>query len=159
MLSADLRTEAEQVAYQGVEMNISRTNRGFTLVELIVVIVVLAILSGVAIPKYFDYAAKAKESSTKATIGAVRSALANWNANQQLTVGTGGYPTVAQMQTLGTVMQEPIPANPFKDSNAIVGATWAATPPVSGTAGWAYDATQGKFWANSNTTGVNERLW
>lgn len=134
-------------------------NRAFTLVELIVVIVVLAILSGVAIPKYFDYAAKAKESACKATIGAVRSALANWFANQQLTTGTGAYPTLVQMQTLGTVMQEPIPANPFKDSNTIVQATWAATPPVSGTAGWAYDPTQGKFWANSTTTGINEHLW
>ena len=35
----------------------SHTRRGFTLIELIAVIVVLAILVGVALPKYFDYAA------------------------------------------------------------------------------------------------------
>ncbi|MCX5691737.1 MAG: prepilin-type N-terminal cleavage/methylation domain-containing protein [Planctomycetota bacterium] len=30
-------------------------SRGFTLVELVAVIVILAVLAGVAIPKYFDY--------------------------------------------------------------------------------------------------------
>lgn len=140
-------------------MQLARSNRAFTLVELIVVIVVLAILSGVAIPKYIDYATKAKESSCKGTLGAVRSGLANWFANQQLTTGAGAYPTLVQIQTLGTVMQEPLPPNPYKDSNTIVQATWATTPPVSGNAGWAYDPATGKFWANSNTTGVNEHLW
>ena len=38
--------------------------RAFTLIELIAVIVVLAILAGVAIPKYFDYAQNAKISSS-----------------------------------------------------------------------------------------------
>jgi prepilin-type N-terminal cleavage/methylation domain-containing protein len=133
--------------------------RAFTLVELIVVIVVLAILSGVAIPKYFDYAAKAKESACKGTLGAVRSAIANFHANSIVNNGTATWPTLTQMQTLGAVMQEPLPANPYNNSNTIQAATWATTPPVSGTAGWSYDATTGKFWANSNTSGVGEHLW
>jgi prepilin-type N-terminal cleavage/methylation domain-containing protein len=133
--------------------------RAFTLVELIVVIVVLAILSGVAIPKYFDYAAKAKESACKGTLGAVRSGIANFHANSIVSNGTATWPTLTQLQTLGTVMQEPLPANPYNNSNTIQAATWATTPPVSGSAGWNYDATTGKFWANSNTTGVGEHLW
>lgn len=133
--------------------------RAFTLVELIVVIVVLAILSGVAIPKYFDYAAKAKESACKGTLGAVRSGIANFHANSIVSNGTATWPTLVQMQTLGTVMQEPLPANPYNNSNTIQTATWATTPPVSGNAGWNYDPTTGKFWANSNTSGVGEHLW
>lgn len=133
--------------------------RAFTLVELIVVIVVLAILSGVAIPKYFDYAAKAKESACKGTLGAVRSGIANFHANSIVSNGAATWPTLVEMQTLGTVMQEPLPANPYNNSNTIQAATWATTPPVSGTAGWSYDAATGKFWANSTTTGVNEHLW
>lgn len=133
--------------------------RAFTLVELIVVIVVLAILSGVAIPKYFDYAQKAKESACKGTLGAVRSGIANFHANSIVSNGAATWPTLVQMQTLGTVMQEPLPANPYNNSNTIQAATWATTPPVSGTAGWSYDAATGKFWANSTTTGVNEHLW
>ncbi len=136
----------------------ARKTRAFTLVELIVIIVVLAILSGVAIPKYIDYTANAKASAGKATIGAVRTAIANFYANSALT-GTAAYPTLVQMQTLGGVMQETLPANPYNSSATIAAATWAATPPVTGAAGYNYDATAGRFWLNSTTTGVNEHLW
>src|SRR5215470_16200384 len=88
--------------------------RAFTLIELIAVIVVLAILSGVAIPKYFDYAANAKISATKGVLGGTRSAVANFYANSAAN-GAAAYPTLAQMQTTGTVMQEPIPANAFNN--------------------------------------------
>jgi len=135
-----------------------RKSRAFTLVELIVIIVVLAILSGVAIPKYIDYTANAKSSAGKATIGAVRTAVANFYANSALT-GTAAYPTLVQMQTLGGVMQEALPTNPYNNSAVIAAATWAATPPVSGVNGYNYDATAGRFWMNSNTTGVTENTW
>ena len=134
--------------------------RAFTLIELIAVIVVLAILSGIAIPKYFDYAARAKESATKGALGGVRSSIANFYANSAVN-GTPTYPTLAQLTTVGTVCQEAIPDNPYKTSNAVRAATWATTPPVSTSAaeGWNYDAAAGRFWANSNTTGISEHLW
>ncbi len=138
-----------------------RTRKAFTLVELIAVIVVLAILSAVAIPKYFDYSAKAKESAVKGTLGAVRSAIANFYANAAVN-GTAAFPTLVQIQTSGTVMQEDMPTNPYKStpSNVIAAAVYSASaPPVSGTNGWNYDASAGKFWANSNTTGVAENAW
>ena len=135
-----------------------QVRNAFTLIELIVIIVVLAILSGVAIPKYIDYTARAKESAARATIGAARSAIANFYANSALT-GTAAWPTLTQMQTAGTVMQEALPANPYNNSNTISAATWATTPPVSGAAGYNYDAASGRFWLNSNTTGVTENLW
>ena len=145
-------------------MNTTAKNRGggraFTLIELIVVIVVLAILSGVAIPRYFDYAARARESACKGTLGAVRAAVANYYANQIVTSGSGTYPTLVNIQTLGTVMQEPIPANPYNNSATIAAATYnSSSPPVSGNAGWNYDAANGRFWANSATSGVAENTW
>src|SRR5712671_1598902 len=129
--------------------------RAFTLIELIAVIIVLAILSGIAIPKYIDYAARAKESSCKGTLGATRSAIANFYANSALT-STAAWPTLPQIQTFGStgVMQEAIPANPYVSgatATDIAAASWAATPPVSGTNGWNYDAATGKFWPNSST--------
>ncbi|MBX3377013.1 MAG: prepilin-type N-terminal cleavage/methylation domain-containing protein [Phycisphaeraceae bacterium] len=132
--------------------------RAFTLIELIAVIVVLAILSGIAIPKYFDYAAKAKESATKGALGGMRSSIANFYANAAVN-GTAAYPTLSQLTTIGTVLQEAVPTNPYNNSNAVKAATWATTPPVAGTEGWAYDASAGRIWANSTTTGVNEHLW
>ena len=141
---------------------IERVNRrGFTLIELIAVIVVLAILAGVALPKYFDYSTQAKASSCKGTLGGARAAIANFYANQALTTGTPADPTYVQFTTLGTVMQEPLPDNPYTSPtvNTVRDAdgTWVAgAPPVSGAQGWAYDETNGKFWANTDTAGVDE---
>jgi prepilin-type N-terminal cleavage/methylation domain-containing protein len=140
--------------------------RAFTLIELIAVIVVLAILSGIAIPKYFDYAQEAKKSSVKGTLGAVRSAIANYYANSAVN-GSPAYPLLSALEdytTTNRVMQEPIAGNPFKGGTAadaadVMAATWSATPPVSGNAGWAYDVATGRFWANSTTAGVNEHLY
>ncbi len=136
----------------------TRSRTGFTLIELIAVIVVLAILGGVALPKYFDYAANAKVSATKGALGGVRAGIANFYANSALT-GTAGYPTLVQLQTTGTVMQETIPDNPYVTTspNSIEAGTWASTPPTDGTPGWRYDAATGKFWANSAT--VSENTW
>jgi general secretion pathway protein G len=133
--------------------------RAFTLIELIAVIIVLAILAGIAIPKYIDYAAQAKSSSVKGTLGATRSAIANYYANSALN-GAAAFPAIGVMQTFGVggVMQEPIPANPYQavaTGANIAAATWNAVPPVSGTNGWNYDAATGKFWANTNTVGEN----
>lgn len=132
--------------------------RAFTLIELIAVIVVLAILSGIAIPKYFDYAANAKASACKGTLGGVRSAIANFYSNSAV-AGSAAFPTLVQVQTIGTVMQEALPNNPYNSDATIGAATWAATPPVTGAFGWNYDAASGRFWANSTTSGINEHLW
>lgn len=145
-------------------MQMNAMNRGrvraFTLIELIVVIVVLAILSGVAIPRYFDYAARARESACKGTLGAVRAAIANFYANQLVTVGTGTYPTLTNVQTAGSVMQEAIPVNPYNNAATVAAATYnSSAPPVSGNAGWNYDAANGRFWANTATSGVSENTW
>lgn len=132
---------------------------GFTLIELIAVIVVLAILAGVALPRYFDYAANARESATKGTLGGVRAGIANFYANAAIS-GSPAYPTYAELATLGTVMQESLPENPYNSSEDVRDAdgTWVAgNPPVSGNEGWAYDETNGKFWANSNNVG--EHAW
>jgi prepilin-type N-terminal cleavage/methylation domain-containing protein len=129
--------------------------RAFTLIELIAVIVILAIISVVAVPKFFDHSAKAKEAACKGTLGGVRSAISNFYANQAVN-GSARYPTLAEVQTADTVMMEVVPVNPYNGSATIVGVSWTAGNPTSGAAGWNYDATTGKFWANSDTSGINE---
>ena len=51
-----------------------KKGNGFTLIELIVVIVILSILAAFAIPKYMDIAKEARISVTEAMEGSVRAA-------------------------------------------------------------------------------------
>ena len=56
-------------------MKSSKMRSGFTMIELIFVIVVLGILAAVAMPKFVNVQDDAKVSSEKSTVGAIRSAI------------------------------------------------------------------------------------
>lgn len=63
-----------------------RKNKGFTLIELVVVIAILGILAGIAIPRYLDMKEEALGARIFGDLGAIESA-----ANMYLTT-TGKYP-------------------------------------------------------------------
>ncbi len=52
-----------------------KSNKGFTLVELIVVIAILAILAGVAVPAYTGYIKKAESAADITKLDAVKTAV------------------------------------------------------------------------------------
>src|SRR3569832_421318 len=86
--------------------------RAFTLIELIAVIVVLAILSGVAIPKYLDYSSRSRTAAQQGSLGNIRSAGGNFFSDQAI-AGTARYPTPTELTTTGTVLQGTFPNNPY----------------------------------------------
>lgn len=49
---------------------LDRNQKGFTLIEIIAVLVILGILSAVAVPKYMDMMTQARANSTQAALGA-----------------------------------------------------------------------------------------
>ncbi len=49
--------------------------KGFTLIELIMIIVILGILAAVAVPKYFDLQGEAKIAAEKGVVGGVRAGI------------------------------------------------------------------------------------
>lgn len=57
-------------------MKMLKNQKGFTLVEMIVVIVILGILAGAAVPAYINLQTDAEAANNMAAIGALRSALA-----------------------------------------------------------------------------------
>lgn len=62
---------------------------GFTLIELIMVIVILGILAAFALPRFADFSGQARESTVDGIAGGLRSAMAIAHASQ-IAAGDGG---------------------------------------------------------------------
>ena len=62
--------------------------RGFTLIELMIVVAIIGILAAIAIPKFADLIRKSNEGTTKGNLGALRSALSIYYGDME-----GYFPT------------------------------------------------------------------
>ncbi len=69
-------------------------SKGFTLIELMIVVAIIGILAAIAIPKFAELIRKSNEGATKGNLGAVRSALSIYYGDLE-----GKYP----VDTLGSL--------------------------------------------------------
>ena len=72
-----------------------KTNKknGFTLIELIIVMVILGIMAAVAVPRYLDSISNAEESAEDAVISAIKSGLKAAANDSLYTNGRASWPT------------------------------------------------------------------
>lgn len=111
-------------------MNKIRKSKGFTLIELMIVVAIIGILAAVAIPKFADLVTKSKEASVKGSLGAVRSAVSIYygdlegvypgNLYDGLATGNRYMPAVGGSSSLGSMS---IPSNNQGNTGHTGGAT------------------------------------
>ena len=84
-------------------MKFFKNKKGFTLVELVVVIAILGILAGIAIPRFMDATASARGSKIVADMRTIESAESmNYAKN-------GSYVVLADLVTNGFLAAAPVP--------------------------------------------------
>lgn len=126
------------------------SQKGFTLLELVSVIIILGVISAIAVPRYYDYKTQAELTMIKSTLANVRSAINNFYLNKALTEDEPRYPTLAELTTPGTVIKETMPDNPKNGGNNIIGEGVAPRQlKHPNTYGWGYRSDSGTFWANT----------
>lgn len=135
-----------------------KMEKGFTLIELVIIIVVLGILASVAIPKYKNIVAESREAACQGALGSLRSGVSIYYANAAVTTGTAVWPPMDSLGTVGVVMEHTLPGNPYQlEANApdsiVTGVTKGTIVGTRG--GWAYLAATGEIWPNTNTVGEN----
>ena len=79
--------------------NVRRTRAGFTLIELLLVLVILAVLAAVVVPKFTGRSEQARIAAAKTDVKMLETALENFE------VDNGRYPTTDE--GLGALIQPP----------------------------------------------------
>lgn len=114
-----------------------KKEKGFTLIELMIVVAIIGILAAIAIPRFADLIRKSKEGATKGNLGALRSALSIYYGENE-----GLYPS-----SLAGLADRYIDAIPtvklgiggVSDTAGYTDTTNVTSQPAAGTTGkWGY---------------------
>jgi len=115
-----------------------RNDKGFTLIELMIVVVIIGILAAIAIPNFIAMQDRAREASVKANMHTFQLAIEDFAVKN-----TGTYPLAADEPAVHANMPGGVyPTNPFTGVADEAPSSWAGAA-----------AAQGRYATNSTTTG------
>jgi len=106
--------------------------RGFTLIEMLVVMAIIGGLLALAAPRYFQHVDRAKETVLRSDLAGMRDALDKFFAD------TGRYPANLEELVTGRYLRK-VPPDPITESTS----SWRVLPPADPTLGGVYDVKSG----------------
>ena len=124
---------------------------GFSLIEMVIVILILGIIAAVAAPKMFDTAKTAEENSTRQQLAVLRNAIEMYRARD------GVYPLTSALPTgMTPMLNGPFPAPKMGTVRGKTGVYYDATTTVDvpavaspgATTGWVYKPANGSLKLN-----------
>ena len=148
-----------------------RASRGFTLIEILIVVIILGILAAIVIPQFSNASTSAKTSAVLSTAQSLRQQVALyklqhndnlpdgstsakfWTAMTTQTDSTGtAYAAGAPDGPFGPYMQS-IPANSLNQSTVVFDSAQTFPGAVGTACGWVYDYTggTGRVWGTDST--------
>ena len=144
-----------------------KTRHAFTLIEVLIVVIIMAILAATIIPQFSSSATDAKKAGLDFDTHFIRSQIELYKGEHngavpafarfvdQMTKVTdikGNTTGSSTALIYGPYIQGSFPTNQLADSGAVVRVATAGTAPtavVPGGAGWQYDETTGGFYPNN----------
>jgi prepilin-type N-terminal cleavage/methylation domain-containing protein len=146
-----------------------RKSKGFTLIELMIVVAIIGILSAIAIPKFADLIRKSNEGATKGNLGALRSAISIYYGEMEGFFPAGSLDTVLTMDN-GKYIKEMPEANcpPYHGKTKSVTVAVSSADEANGAGFWGYqdntspaagEKAWGDLWVNCTHTDSKSTQW
>src|SRR4030042_1228080 len=129
--------------------------KGFTLIELMIVVAIIGILAAIAIPRFAQMLEKSREGATKGNLGSIKSAASIYYGDTE-----GRWPTTLNAFSVYAFSRYLDNLSPVKVTGSFVALATSPTGsrvtmtamssvPTSSSVGWMYDSSIGTVYVNS----------